>query len=184
MNKYIALLRGINVSGQKKIKMSDLKLHFESIGFTNIQTYIQSGNIVFCSKLKNVSKIKESIENKILEVYNFSVPTMILTKPKLEKTMNGNPFNLDTIDFSKVAITFLESVQKNNSVENIKKFKVKIEEFVISEDVIYLYCPNGFGRTKLTNNLFETKLKVTATTRNWKTSNKLLEMISETNCGK
>ena len=184
MNKYISLLRGINVSGQKRIKMADLRLHLESIGLTNVQTYIQSGNVIFCSKLKDASKIKESIENKILEVYNFSVPTMILTKPRLEKTISGNPFNLDRIDFSKLFITFLDSVPKNNSIENIGKFKGENEKFILSEDVIYLYCPNGFGRTKLTNNLFENKLNVTATTRNWKTSSKLLEMINEINCEK
>lgn len=184
MQKYISLLRGINVSGQKKIKMADLKIHFESIGFSNIKTYIQSGNIIFCSNINNTSKIKESIEKKILDVYNFSVPVMVLTKSKIEKTIIDNPFNTNKIDLSKLAITFLDAIPKNKSIENIEKFQDKNEEFIISDNVIYFYCPIGFGKTKLTNNFFEKKLKVTATSRNWKTTNKLLEMINETECGK
>ena len=183
MNKYISILRGINVSGQKIIKMAKLKSNFESCGFTNVQTYIQSGNVVFCSDIKSRLKIKERIENKIIEVYNFSVPTFILTKSKIEKAITGIPFDVSKIDFSKVSITFLDSVPKNNSIENIEKFQGKNEKIVITEDVIYLYCPDGFGKTKLSNNFFEKKLNVTATSRNWKTTNKLSEMIKELDCG-
>jgi uncharacterized protein (DUF1697 family) len=184
MSVYISLLRGINVSGQKIIKMVDLKSHFESCGFTNVQTYIQSGNVVFCSDIKSRLKIKERIENKIMEVYNFSVPTFVLTQSKIEEAIIGNPFNSSKIDFSKVSVTFLDTVPKNNSIENIENFQGKNEEFVISENVIYLYCPDGFGKTKLRNNFFEKKMKVTATSRNWKTTNKLLEISNETKCDK
>lgn len=182
MIKYISLLRGINVSGQKKIKMVDLKSHFELCGFTNVQTYIQSGNVVFCSPEKDVKKIQRLIQRKIEEVYGFSVSALILTKSKIEKAISGIPFNSNEIDFTKLAISFLDAAPKNKSIENIEKFQDENEEFVITDDVIYLYCPNGFGKTKLTNNFFEKKLHVTATSRNWRTTNKLLEMIKEMEC--
>jgi uncharacterized protein (DUF1697 family) len=178
MNKYISLLRGINVSGQKLIKMTELKELYESLNFTNVTTYIQSGNVVFCSIEKNVKKIQKQIEQKIEDVYNFSVPTLILTENKLKKIISSIPFDLSKMDLSKLAVTFLDSKPDKTLIKNLDKFKGDREEFIISEDVIYLYCPDGFGRTKLTNNLFENKLKVTATSRNWKTTIKLFEMIN------
>jgi uncharacterized protein (DUF1697 family) len=182
MHKYISILRGINVSGQKIIKMADLKFHYESLGLKCVHTYIQSGNVVFCSTTNNANKLRESIELKIKKEYNFSVPVMIITQQKLKTIISNNPFNAAKIDLSKLSITFLNSIPEHTLVKNIDNYKSDHEEFVISEDVIYLYCPNGFGKTKLTNNLFENKLKVTATSRNWRTTNKISEMIKELDC--
>ena len=92
MTKYISLLRGINVSGQKIIKMTELKDLYESLNFTNVTTYIQSGNVVFCSNEKDIKKIQKIIEQKIEEVYNFSVPTLLLTENKLKKILSNIPF--------------------------------------------------------------------------------------------
>ena len=183
MNKYISLLRGINVSGHKKIKMTELKELYESLNFSNVATYIQSGNVVFCSNEKDVKKIQKIIERKIEDVYNFHVPTLVLIESKLKKIISNMPFYLSNIDLSKLAVSFLYSTPEKSLVKNIDKFKSEREEFILLEDVIYLYCPDGFGRSKLTNNLFETKLKVTATSRNWKTTNKLSELINELDCG-
>ncbi len=183
MQKYISLLRGINVSGQKKIKMTELKELYESLNFTNVTTYIQSGNVVFCSTGKDAKKIQKLIERKIQEVYNFHVPTLILTENKIKKIISNMHFDLSNIDLSKLAVTFLDSTPDKALLKNLDKFKGDGEEFILLGDVIYLYCPNGFGRTKLTNNLFENKLKVRATSRNWKTTNKLFRMINELNCG-
>ena len=183
MQKYISLLRGINVSGQKKIKMTELKELYESLNFTKVTTYIQSGNIVFCSSEKDVKKIQNLIEQKIEDEYKFLVPVSIITQQKLKSIISKNPFDPNKIDLSKLAVTFLDSTPNKTLIKNLDKFKGDQEEFIISGDVIYLYCPDGFGRTKLTNNLFENKLKVSATSRNWKTTNKLFEMLNELECG-
>jgi uncharacterized protein (DUF1697 family) len=183
MIKYISLLRGINVSGQKKIKMTELKELYESLKFSNVNTYIQSGNVVFCSNEKDVKKIQKQIEQKIDAVYNFSVPIIILTANKLKKIISDLPLKSTNIDLSKLAVTFLDSTPDKTLVKNLDIFKGDQEKFILSGGVLYLYCPDGFGRTKLTNNLFENKLKVTATSRNWKTTIKLFEMINELDCG-
>ncbi len=183
MKKYISLLRGINVSGQKIIKMTELKELYESLNFTNVTTYIQSGNVVFCSDEKDVKKIQKLIEQKIEEIYNFHVPTLVLIESKLKKIISSMPFDLSKMDLSKLAVTFLDSAPDKTLIKNLDKFKSDGEEFILLGDVVYLYCPDGFGKTKLTNNLFENKLKVTATSRNWKTTIKLSEMIYKLDCG-
>ena len=182
MSKYISLLRGINVSGQKKIKMTELKELYETLNFTNVTTYIQSGNIVFCSNEKDVKKIQKLIEQKIEEIYKFFVPTLVLTENELNKIISKLPFEISEIDTSKFCFVFLDSSPKKSLVDSIIHLNTDAEKFIVRGDVIYFYCMIGFGKTKLTNNFFEKKLKVTATTRNWKTTNKLNEMSKEANC--
>jgi len=183
MEKYISILRGINVSGQKKIKMEDLMLLYEALNFTNIKTYIQSGNIVFCSSSKNQKEIGQKIEEKIFKEYNFYVPVIVLLQDKLKEIISNNPFiNNNEVDISKLYITILKSLPGKSWVIKLLDFECGDDQFIIEGNTVYLFCPNGYGRTKLTNNFFENKLKVTATTRNWKTINKLFKIAYETIC--
>ena len=92
MKTYISLLRGINVSGQKKILMADLKSVYEELGFENVQTYIQSGNVVFKFKEINSKELQQLIFNKIKAHYGFPVPNLILTPVEIEEALNNNPF--------------------------------------------------------------------------------------------
>lgn len=174
MITYISMLRGINVSGQKKIKMEELKKLYESLGFKNVQTYIQSGNVIFDFSDTNISKLINKIEQKIKKSFNFDVPVLIRTKNDLQKLIANNPFTKK--DSSKLYVTFLSDTPIKSPLDEITKIKDKSEEFIISGKEIYLFYPNGYGRSKLTNNYFERKLKLSATTRNWKTVNKLLEL--------
>ena len=163
--------------------MSELKLLYKSLNFTNVQTYIQSGNIVFCSLENNSQKVKKLIEQKIEEEYDYRVPVFIISSQKLKSVIERSPLNDAEIDLAKYAVAFLDSVPNKFLLKYLDKFKSTNENLFFLEDVIYLYCPNGFGKTKLTNNLIENNLKVTATTRNWRTINKLFEMINEVDCG-
>ena len=175
MQTFIAMLRGINVSGQKKIKMADLQKLFESLGFQNVQTYIQSGNVVFESK-ESPQTIVKLIEEKIKDQYGWEVPVIVREKEELKKVSKSNPFIKEGKYPDRLYVTFLG---KKPSVENLKKLdgvKYSPEEFILEGTNIYFYAPNGYGRAKMNNNFFENKLKVTATTRNWKTVNKLVEM--------
>ena len=174
MNTYISMLRGINVSGHNKIKMEELKNLYETLGFSNVQTYIQSGNVVFKSSDTNISKLINKIEQKIKKSFSFYVPVLIRTKNDLQKLIANNPFTKK--DSSKLYITFLSDTPIQSAVDEITKIKDISEEFIISGKEIYLFYPNGYGKSKLTNNYFERKLKLSATTRNWKTVNKLLEL--------
>ena len=175
MQVYIAILRGINVSGHKLIKMEALKKSLEKLLFTSIRTYIQSGNIVFSSKEKDIKKIEQNISKIILDDFNFEVPCKVVTKEKLIKVLNHNPFNKDNSkDPSFMHLTFLSDIPSNLDLSIFLERRLEGEEIVFYEDVVYLYCPKSYGNTKLSNSFIEQKLKLTATTRNLKTCHALV----------
>lgn len=171
---FISMLRGINVSGQKKIKMNELKALYESLGFHQVLTYIQSGNIIFYSSISDTSEIKELITTQIEKKYGYTVDVILRTQEELEKIVKNSPFSKK--DLSKVLVTFLSEDKSDYPYEELSFAKKSEEEFQIQGKEIHLYLPYGSGRTKLNNNFFEKKLNVTATTRNWRTINKILEM--------
>jgi uncharacterized protein (DUF1697 family) len=178
--KYIALLRGINVSGQKMIKMKDLIKVFESLGFINIKTYLQSGNVIFEHEVVDILELTDKIENKIIEAFGFTVKTIILTNDELESIINSNPLlNGSDIDQDKLHVTFLSEKPEQSKLDNLEIKKEIEEKFMIILKEVYLYCPNGYGRTKLNNAVFEKKLKVIATTRSWKTVKNIFDLSKQ-----
>lgn len=169
MKKFIALLRGINVSGQKKIKMSELKLLFEEIGFRNVETYIQSGNVIFSSK-ENSGKILEAkISSGIKRKFGFDVQVIVINSNEIKYILKTNPFIKKKKDAEKLYVTFLSKIPSDENIEKLYLIDYLPEEYVIDGRYIYLFVPNGYGRAKLNNNFFEDKLKVFGSTRNWKT---------------
>jgi uncharacterized protein (DUF1697 family) len=175
--RYIALLRGINVGGQKSIKMADLKKLFEDLGLINVKTYVQSGNVIFDYDMVEVSVLADKIEEKINQIYGFSVKTIIRTRDEIGEIISNNPFVMEpAIEIDKLHITLMLEVPAPNAVLSLDVKKEENEKFLIISREVYLYCPNGYGNTKLNNALFEKKLKTVATTRNWRIINKLLEM--------
>jgi uncharacterized protein (DUF1697 family) len=177
METYISLLRGINVSGQKKVNMRELKAVYESLGFDNVRTYIQSGNVVFNYKKTPVKKLIADLEKAIAESFRFDVPVQIRTRKEMHKVIAENPFMKEKgLELEKHYVIFLAEEPGKAQLEKINDLSYPPERFVISGTTIYFYCPNGYGNAKLNNNLFESKLKVSATTRNWKTVNVLAEM--------
>jgi uncharacterized protein (DUF1697 family) len=181
MKTFISILRGINVSGQRKIQMTDLKALYEALKFTNVITYIQSGNVIFKSKSASDQKLAKRIEDAIYERYNFNVPVIIRTVEEMEHAISVNPFlKQSKIDIEKLHITFLAEIPEQENVESIRNINYSPDKFIIIDKEVYLYCPNGYGITKLSNNFFEQKLKIKATTRNWRTVNKLFEMATTT----
>jgi uncharacterized protein (DUF1697 family) len=177
MQKYIAILRGINVSGQKTIKMESLKAHMAACGFKNITTYIQSGNLIFESEEISDTEIAKKIESQILKEYGFEVPVIVRTPEELQTILTHNPFlNQRKEDIDKLHVTFLSEPSEKQYLDKIKQPENTLDEFVIAGNCVYIFCANGYGKTKINNTFFENKLKVTATTRNWKTVMKLAEM--------
>jgi len=175
--KYIALLRGINVSGHKKIKMAELKAAFEDIGLLKVQTYIQSGNVLFESKETSVQKLQSAIEKKIMDDFGFDVKTIVKTNSDFKKILAENTFlELANANTQNLYVVLLFSVPKPEYIKELEVMDFNNEEWLLKEDVVYLYCRNGYGQAKLNNNLIEKKLKVIGTTRNWKTINSLYEM--------
>ena len=176
MKKFIALLRGINVSGQKKIKMSDLKLLFEEMGFKDVQTYIQSGNVIFSSKEISVDKLELKISSSIKRKCGFDVRVIILSAKEIEYVLKNNPFFKKRKDEDKLYVTFLSKIPSDENIENMHSIDYSPEEYFIEEKHLYLFVPNGYGKARINNNLFENKLKVDGTTRNWKTVKALSEL--------
>ena len=175
MKTYIALLRGINVSGHKKIKMPELKAMFEDLGFTNLRTYIQSGNVVFESATG--IDLENKISAKIQEKFGFDVSVICRTSGEMEKVITRNPYaEMAGFETEKLYVTFLQQTPSSEKLEMLKGFTFEPEMYSVSGKEIYIYCFNGYGNTKLDNMFFEKKLKVSATTRNWRTINKLIEM--------
>lgn len=172
---YIALLRGINVSGHKKIKMSELKTMFEMLGCSNVQTYIQSGNVVFESE--NPKELESKISAKIQEVFGFEVSVLCRTAEEMEAVITRNPYAETTgFEAEKLYVTFLQETPSEEKLTALQTLTFEPEIYSVSGREIYVYCTNGYGKTKLDNSIFERKLKVKATTRNWRTINKLIEM--------
>jgi uncharacterized protein (DUF1697 family) len=176
MKTYISLLRGINVSGQKKILMADLKGLYEEIGFSNVQAYIQSGNVVFDYKETASNKLQKMIFDKIKKHYGFEVPNLILSPNEIEVAFNSNPYQ----NIEKSYFTFLFELPLREDIDGLSLISFDNEFYELIGKVIYSHYPNGVGRAKLTTNFFEKKLKVSATARNLNTTKKLLEMAKFT----
>ena len=180
MNTYIALLRGINVSGQNIIKMADLKILLSNAGLKNVVTYIQSGNIIFSSEEKNKDVLEQLIANCIKEKYDYQIKVLVLTKLYLKQIFDELPFHKNNnLDTKKLGVTFLNTSTIEENIEKILNLKSDDEQLIFKDKVIYMYCANGFGRTKLTNKNIETKLKVSATSRNWNTITKLVQLSNQ-----
>lgn len=180
METYISILRGINVSGHRKIEMAGLKALYEKLQFNDVVTYIQSGNVIFkaAEKSSNIN-LSKKIEKAIFEQYKFEVPVIIRTQFELEEIISANPYlQQSDIDLEKLHVTFLSKAPAEEAIRKIESADFSPDKFIMKDKEIYLYVPEGYGNTKLSNNFFENKLKVTATTRNWKTVNKLAELAA------
>lgn len=182
--RYISMLRGINVSGQKKIKMAELKAMYEALGFGHVITYIQSGNVIFTTET-NVDLIL-LIGEAIQKQYGFEVPVLLRTTQDFDEIIKSCPFtDLDLEDTgleqngTKVLVTFLSSAPSDEDVQSVKKYLSLSETMVVKDKAVYLHCPDGYGKTKASNALLEKKLKVVATTRNWKTVRQLFALAKD-----
>jgi uncharacterized protein (DUF1697 family) len=180
MNTFISMLRGINVSGQKKIYMAELRSLYESLNLVNVETYVQSGNVVFDSTEQNASRLAELIEAQIEQSFGYSVSVFIRDTEDFQRIIDNNPFsNERNEDPAKLHVTFLYSSPAESRLSSLEIPSDGVDEFLVGDKEIFLFCPNGYGRTKLSNNFFERKLNMPATTRNWKTVNVLHKMAND-----
>ncbi|MGQ1788115.1 DUF1697 domain-containing protein [Saccharicrinis sp. GN24d3] len=173
----VAVLRGINVGGKRKILMADLKLLFAGIGFTDVVTYIQSGNVIFnadqpWSNLEIGNKIEQAIADK----YGFEVPVIVRSAQELEHIVNNNPFDKGEIGINQLHLTFLKDIPSSDNRLKAESYNFEPDQFVIDKNDVFLCIKGKYHQTKLSNHFFESKFKVPATTRNWKTVLKLLEL--------
>lgn len=176
MKNAIALLRGINVSGQKKIKMAELRDSLSNAGLQNVQTYIQSGNIVFDSESDDKEYLQGMVQSIILKDFGFEVPTLIINGKDVNDILKANPFSDD--GENRLYYVLLKNAPAEDEKSAFNALQFENEDFHMTDACVYLFCKKGYGNAKLNNNLIERKLKVEATTRNHKTMLKLLEMTT------
>jgi uncharacterized protein (DUF1697 family) len=183
MQTYVALLRGINVSGKKIVKMEDLRKLMEGAGYGSVKTYIQSGNVVFEAKEKSKTKIAEAIEKLIGNAYGFEVTVFVLDMAGLEKAIDNNPFaenrEPEGSGTKKIYVTFLSGLPSPENLEKLKSAPIGEDRIALFEDILYFKLAVSAADSKLSNTLIESKLKLKATTRNWNTSLKLHAMLDE-----
>ena len=177
---WISLLRGINVGGHAKIAMADLRALYQGLGFQNVTTYVQSGNVVFSADEGDSSRLAQQIEQQMQSVWGYSVPVLLRGAEDFSRILNTNPFlqRPDT-DLSKLHVTFLTAPVDETRLQGIPSPNADGDEFAAGGQEIFVYCPGGYGRTRLNNNFFEKKLAQPVTTRNWNTVTEMHRLASE-----
>ena len=180
MTTHLALLRGINVSGHNMMKMEALKTMLENIGFTNVRTYLQSGNVFVDSEEESASKVGFMIKQEIFKVFGHEVPTIVITKEDLELCFKNSPYLKEKdIDTKKLYVAFVSTELKKENINDLKISQFKPDEASIDGNRIFIKYAVGAGKTRLEGKYIEKKLNVIVTMRNWNTVTNLLKMYEE-----
>ena len=176
---YVAFLRGINVSGKRKVPMVELRALCERLNLQDVKTYIQSGNIVFKSAIAQTIDLTNLLHNEIQKHFGFDVPVIVHSVDGLTQIIEKNPFIYqEDIAANKIYFVLLSNQPADELLEKLSTEIFENEEYAVVNNCMYLKCSLGYGKAKLNNNLIERKLKVLATTRNYRTMNKLQDLCS------
>jgi uncharacterized protein (DUF1697 family) len=180
MPVFISLLRGINVGGHRPLKMSELRDIYEELGHERVQSYVQSGNLLFWSKEKEPASIARRIEQAIEKSFGFAPDVILRTRAEMEAVITRSPFaERKDIPPSKLLVTFFERQPDSKGVAQVNAMKLPPEEFQVLGRELYVYFPDGVGRSKFPAVRIGKMLKAAGTARNWNTVLKLLEMATE-----
>jgi uncharacterized protein (DUF1697 family) len=180
MAVLISMLRGVNVGGHNKISMDALRTLYESLGLRDAQTYVQSGNVVFRAEERDLVRLGKRIESAIESSFGFRPDVIVRTASELRDAIRRNPFATRRgIDPSKLLVTFLARDPGAEARSKVLGIKTDPEEVHLDGREVYIYFPNGMGRTKLSWVSMAEKLKTSGTGRNWNTVRKLLEMAEK-----
>ena len=180
MPAFVAMLRGINVAGHNMLKMDRLLSLCHGLGLQSVKTYVQSGNIVFLTTGESSEALSGRINGIVSRTLGSDVPVIVRTSKEMEKVISDNPFLKEKgVDLSKLHVTFFSETVQKSSLEKLDSLATGRDRFYPGHHEIYLYCPDGYGRTKISNVAVEKALSIRATTRNWKTTCTLFEMASK-----
>lgn len=180
MTKYLALLRGINVSGHNMIKMDALKKMLENMGFQNVETYIQSGNVFLDSEDENAAGVGFKIKQEIAKVFGYDVPVVMVSKNDLELCFTNNLFLMEKgCDSKKLYVAFISKELTTVALNDLKISNFKPDEAAVDGNRIYIKYAIGAGKTNLDQKYIEKKLNVVATIRNWNTVTNLFETYKD-----
>jgi uncharacterized protein (DUF1697 family) len=175
LERYVALLRGINLGARNKIAMADLRELFASLGAEDVTTYVQSGNVVFGMRAGHAG-LAARIEQQIAQHLALDIRVMVRTRAELARLVSGNPFAENDADPLRLHVTFLAAKPAAARARALDETAFEPDRFRVVGAHVYLHTPDGYGRSKLSNAFFEKQLGVAATTRNWRTVTALAEL--------
>jgi uncharacterized protein (DUF1697 family) len=174
---YIALLRGVNVSGKNPVPMAELQKLFETLGYKGARTLIQTGNVVFKNQSSDRAKLGAAIEAGIRKRFGFDVPVILRTAEEMQAALSGNPYaKMKPAEGERVYITFLQSAPAKDAAKLLEKHTDPVDELKLAGSEVYILARSGYGKSKLSNTFVEKKAGVPSTTRNLETTAKLIEI--------
>ena len=180
MSVIISLLRSVNLAGHNKVKMEELRALYESLGFTDVQSYIQSGNIVFRTKSQDLARLSRKIEDEIDRRFGFRTHVILRTPSDLQSVLAKNPFaRRPGMEPGRLLIDFLVREPSREALDKGRKLKTDLEELRIDGRELYMYFPNGMARPKISWGAVEKVLNTPGTGRNLNTVRKLLEIAQK-----
>ncbi|MEV4659374.1 DUF1697 domain-containing protein [Micromonospora sp. NPDC049301] len=178
MTRYVALLRGVNV-GTTRLAMADLRRLVTDLGHEDVKTYLQSGNVVFGSTVRDAERLAGGIERVLADELGLSVPVLVRSARELAAVAGGNPYAEQEDDPTRLLVAFLATAPKRSMVDALTVPGGENVSFTVTGREVYLHFPEGgYGRSKFTNAYLEKKLDVVATTRNWKSVRALAELAA------
>jgi uncharacterized protein (DUF1697 family) len=179
MTVFVSMLRGVNVGGTSRIKMQALQELYETLGLRDVRTLLQSGNVVFRSSLKDRNQLVKRIQQEIERRLDLKIDVLLRTKEEIEAIVERGPVLSPRADMSKLLVMFLGSVPGAEAQARLVKSHKGPEMLELRGPEVYLYYPNGVGRSKLSGAVIEDRLETSGTARNWNTLTKLLEVARE-----
>ena len=177
-DKYLALFRGVNVGGKNKLLMKDLAAIFNEAGCQEVQTFIQSGNVIFSYPTKRIEALQVLVCSEIEKRFAFQTQMIVRSCDQLRKIAEGNPFAQENGSENMLHVLFLAGPVNEGGVQKLDPSRSPPDEFIVSGQEIFLRIPNGAGNTKLTNAYFDSKLSAVSTGRNWRTVKRLNELMA------
>ena len=176
MNTYVALLRGVNLGPRNKLPMPELAKMFAAVKCDQVRTYIQSGNVVFCAASRIAAGVSEAMQKKIRQKYGFEVPVVLRSAEEMKAVVRDNPYAKRKSFEEVLHVMFLADRPEKERVKGLDPNRSAGDEYIVQGREIYLWLPNGVGRSKLSNAYFDSKLATVSTGRNWRTVLTLAEM--------
>ncbi|HLK17115.1 MAG TPA: DUF1697 domain-containing protein [Fimbriimonadaceae bacterium] len=177
MERYAALLRGVNVGGKNKLPMKELAELVRFLGAADVGTFIQSGNVVFSASEERAANLPGLLEQGMLSRFNVRSPVVLRSAADMERIVDGNPFLAAGQSDEQLHVVFLKECPTAEAVSALDPDRSPPDRFIVVGADIYLHTPNGQANTKLTNAYFDSRLKTVSTGRNWRTTVKLLELL-------
>ena len=178
MPRYVALLRSVNVAGHGRLAMDELRASFEALGYTDVTTYIQTGNVLFSAASKSEATLASAIEQRLAEEFGDSPAVLLRSVAELRRVGASSPYAKVGADKARHHVTFLATVPSKAALTALQLPPSGRDELVVDGKEVYVHTPDGYANTKYTGSFLERRLGVVSTTRNWNTVTKLCELAN------